>query len=64
MLPRLHPVTATLRQGLILCKVYGKCDWRQVAETGCKRGRLENKGTGFGAKFPLNFTMVKSSMLP
>ncbi len=49
MLPRLHPVSATRRQGLILRKVYGKCDWRQVAETGCKGGRLENKGTGFEA---------------
>jgi hypothetical protein len=49
MLPRLHPVSATRRQGLILRKVYGKCDWGQVAETGCKRGRLENKGTGFEA---------------
>jgi hypothetical protein len=48
-LPRLHPVSATRRQAEILCKFYRTCAWRQVAETGCKRGTPENKGTGFGA---------------
>jgi hypothetical protein len=47
-LPRLHPVSVTRRQALHPCKVYGNCDWRHVAETECKRGRLGNKGTGFG----------------
>ncbi len=48
--PGLHPVSATRRhQGLILRKVYMNCDWQQVAKTGCKRGRLKNKGTGFEA---------------
>ncbi len=45
-LPRLHPASATRRQAEILCKFYGTCVWRQVAETGCKRGTPENKGTG------------------
>jgi hypothetical protein len=48
-LPRLHPVSATRRQAEIVCKFYRTFAWWQVAETGCKWGTSENKGTGFGA---------------